>query len=1675
MAIAFLLKPIKGQAATLSIIATNGSVTATPAKVDYSIGEIVELIPKPHTGYYFTGWAGDAHGKKLVLNLTMSSDKTVIAKFATWKPPIGIPVPGFGIFENYRMYDDPANRNQTLTYTQNSEGGYYTHYIDNTDPGATDTSNPYGTASLPRITIPTNLVEGSVVEIHGGPYTYGTYIWRLSGQGTANKPIFVRGWDPNDQNNFPVIQGKDIRHSGSYMILENLNLLDTMIIFYPGDSVYDHMTIRNNLIHDQLSPTGSVIALGDPRQVNPTFDHTVIYNNHIYNNGMPRDQYDAHGIAIMDYATNVWIVDNHIHDNDGDSIQVNAAAGQAAVNGEHPQYIYIGRNVMSHDTENAVDLKDSEHVIISENTMYGYRALFDSDGTACLPGNEGGRLTWVLCNDIYDSVNAIRIDDEVLSNTTYIIGNTLHDTLAHGIVTYRKMTIYVINNVLYNIPGSGFVSWVSQNTTVGSTQDSDYSFFNNIFSEIGTFEIEIENWGPMAALADRTPIENNLFHRSSGTIAIKWADATYYSLADFINNEPGKGVGCIEADPLFMDAANADFSLQASSPAIDAGASSGAVQQAFTTFEQLYGIDIRKDTSGNLRPQGSEWDIGAHEYTLSEVTDLAILDASQNSVTIGWTVPGGDGSSDRPGRYDIRYATSSLAEANWDAATQVQGEPTPGNFGDSQSFAITGLNSGATYYVGIKTSNDTGSTTSQLSNVVPGTTTTSGNHAPVFQAIGDRSIAENGTLTFVVSATDADPGDTLSYSATDVPTGGSFDPNTRTFVWTPSSGENGTYHVTFHVSDGQVSVSETITITVTVGAPIQQTLTVSSTSGGSVTGPGEGVFRYDHGTVVSIQGTAVTSYHFVNWTGTAVNAGKVTDPNAASTTVTVDGDYTIQANFAIDPRTLTFSSTSGGSVTVPGEGIFQYAYGTSVAIRATPLSNYYFVNWTGTAVNAGKVANPNAASTTVTADVDYTVIANFGQQDGAAPTVTGLSPAADDIQVPLNSLIILHITDTGLGVDAGSVTIALDGNTVYTGDTTSYNSASGHCYRVGTPADYTYVYQSNQNFDFDQTLTVTVNAADLSGVAMVGQSHSFTTEMRSFGQNNRVDPGIEGIDKAGPATARDSAGNMWAVWHAGPVGSRDIFIARLDVGAEAFGASVRLTTNSSDQSNPAIAVDANDRLYVVWQDNRQAGGNNLGEWDIYCITSSDGVNWSPERRVNDPNEGNQLNPAIVIDSQSSNYAHVVWQDDYAGNQDICMASSSDGFATETVSQITNDPSNQTEPAIAVDSSSTIYVLWTDTRNPTNGLDIYGAASSTGPWTNVPVVSKVADQASSAIAVESTGSILHMLWTDQTSGDSGIYYASSNGLPGSALIGSNLIDDYAKGKGQFSPAIAVTGSTGNSLGVFACWHDERDVSGSVGDTDIWFVQANSGSETNVFVGDGGTNSNQTEPAIGIDQYGYPYVVWTDDRGDNSEIYSAASTYMKPTSLASGQVSPTSTDVTVGTDPASIVNPSDASIVVLAGTCPYDVNMTITEIENLPGDAHKYVLNGYDFGPSGITFNIPVTMTIPYTVTAAAGTPTVYWYDSRTGTLSQQGITNIETIEITSNLHALQFKTTHLTPFFTVLGLPTGGGGGGGGGCALSRSQDESFIEYFLPYAALVFVVFLFKRKDRKTQSTLKRLS
>jgi alpha-tubulin suppressor-like RCC1 family protein len=79
--------------------------------------------------------------------------------------------------------------------------------------------------------------------------------------------------------------------------------------------------------------------------------------------------------------------------------------------------------------------------------------------------------------------------------------------------------------------------------------------------------------------------------------------------------------------------------------------------------------------------------------------------------------------------------------------------------------------------------------------------------------------------------------------------------------------------------------------------PVQYTLSISSTPGGTVTSPGVGISGYDEGTVVDLVAEAKEGYHLANWIG---DVGTVGNINAAITTITMNGDYSITTGFRVN-------------------------------------------------------------------------------------------------------------------------------------------------------------------------------------------------------------------------------------------------------------------------------------------------------------------------------------------------------------------------------------------------------------------------------------------------------------------------------------------------------------------------------------------------------------------------------------------------------------------------------------------------------------------------------------------------------------------------------------------------------------------------------------------------------
>ena len=155
-------------------------------------------------------------------------------------------------------------------------------------------------------------------------------------------------------------------------------------------------------------------------------------------------------------------------------------------------------------------------------------------------------------------------------------------------------------------------------------------------------------------------------------------------------------------------------------------------------------------------------------------------------------------------------------------------------------------------------------------------------------------------------------------------------------------------------------------------------LTISSTSGGNITEPGKGTFTCYASEVVDLAAVPEAHYHFVEWTG---DVDTIADVYDASTRINIHDSYSITANFELDEGwcSLTTSSTEGGLVTQPGEGILVYAANTTVDINAEPDEHCHFVNWTGDVDTIADVYDP---STNITMIDSYSITANFELDEG---------------------------------------------------------------------------------------------------------------------------------------------------------------------------------------------------------------------------------------------------------------------------------------------------------------------------------------------------------------------------------------------------------------------------------------------------------------------------------------------------------------------------------------------------------------------------------------------------------------------------------------------------------------------------------------------------------------------
>jgi len=354
-----------------------------------------------------------------------------------------------------------------------------------------------------------------------------------------------------------------------------------------------------------------------------------------------------------------------------------------------------------------------------------------------------------------------------------------------------------------------------------------------------------------------------------------------------------------------------------------------------------------------------------------------------------------------------------------------------------------------------------------------------------------------------------------------------------------------------------------------------------------------------------------------------------------------------------------------------------------------------------------------------------------------------------------------------------------------------------------------------------------------------------------------------------PAVAVDRNGNVVVVWRDERNGDDDddVYAQRLDpAGRRLWATDVRV--NSDDgvalQSYPAVGVDGSGNAVVVWQDERNGNDDD----DVYAQRLDPAGNklWAADVRANsDSGIVSQAYPAVAVDGNSNTV--VVWKNSL-GIYIQRLDAAGDKLWTTDMRVNSDNTWAMAGPAVALDGGNNAVVVWIGFLSNIyiQRLDVAGNRL----WpTEVRANSEDSDPSSlyaAALAVDGSNDAV-VVWQDGRNGGYDIYTQRLD-VAGNRLWNDDLRVHAGCGAAvQDDPAVAV-GSGGNAIVVWKDWRTgDAGIYAQRLDTDgnrLWAadIQVNA---------DGGAPYLYSSVAVAVDEGNNAVIVWEDRRDGGTGIY------------------------------------------------------------------------------------------------------------------------------------------------------------------------------------------------------------
>jgi len=235
------------------------------------------------------------------------------------------------------------------------------------------------------------------------------------------------------------------------------------------------------------------------------------------------------------------------------------------------------------------------------------------------------------------------------------------------------------------------------------------------------------------------------------------------------------------------------------------------------------------------------------------------------------------------------------------------------------------------------------------------------------------------------------------------------------------------------------------------------------------------------------------------------------------------------------------------------------------------------------------------------------------------------------------------------------------------------------------------------------------------------------------------------------AIAVDTNNNIHITWNDERDGNWEIYYTKLDSNGNTLVDDTRLTTASGYSWCPAIAVDTNNNIHITWHDKRD------GNWEIYYTKLDNAGNTLvDDTRLTPTDSSLSSSPAIAVDT--NNNVHIIWKDERDGNWEIYYTKLDNaGNTLVDDTRLTTASGYSWCPAIAADTNNNVHITWEDERD--RNWEIYYTKLDNTGNTLVDDTRLTTDSAQSwtpEIAVDTNNNV-HITWWDKRDGNPEIYY------------------------------------------------------------------------------------------------------------------------------------------------------------------------------------------------------------------------------------------------------------------------------------------------------------------------------